>query len=139
MLLEQVGFDICIRSGQEDIHEQWVEYQLKLKKKDQNNKDLNESGFQDAEQLQELINIQKSNFTAGVFSTTFQKILELDAQTERYNKDSKKIRDFNTLEFINRKDKELWDKAQMQFDQEEKEEDWASILSSNFYKIQFYL
>ena len=123
MLLEQVGFDICIRSGQEDIHEQWVEYQLKLKKKDQNNKDLNESGFQDAEQLQELINIQKSNFTAGVFSTTFQKILELDAQTERYNKDSKKIRDFNTLEFINRNDKELWDKAQMQFDLEEKEED----------------
>ena len=80
---------------------------------------MGEDEMEDVEQLQELINTQKQNFTAGVFSTTFQKILELDAQTERYNKDSKKIRDFNTLEFINRKDKEEWQKSQMQLEQEQ--------------------
>ena len=124
MLLEQVGFDICIRSGRENIAQHFETKKLRDKKL-RNNVELNESDdmgedeMEDVEQLQELINTQKQNFTAGVFSTTFQKILELDAQTERYNKDSKKIRDFNTLEFINRKDKEEWQKSQMQLEQEQ--------------------
>lgn len=51
MLLEQVGFDICVRSGRENI--------AQLFESKKNNEDLNESNAEDVEQLQELINIQK--------------------------------------------------------------------------------
>ena len=104
-MIEQIGLDICVRSGRKNIGE--------LYESNKNNAELNESEAEDIDQLQELINIQKQTFTAGVYSTTFQKILELDAQTERYNKDSKKIRDSNVLEFYNRKDKERWEKSQL--------------------------
>lgn len=53
-----------------------------------------------------LVAMLKSNFLAGYGSTTFQKILMADAQRDKHAANSRKAREEQALEFLNRRNEE---------------------------------